>query len=177
MQEHGHREHCENDADTTEDERRVRAIQRARGVRTARRVTLERVDLALRRLVDGTYVRGQTDRELAELWALSPARVRNIVAEASRVLLRYSRENPSFGEEYLARALCNWERIRAKSEALGTERGFAVALQADDLILTYLGMRPPRKVDIVAENRFDAWTDEELKEYVATGKRPANKSF
>ncbi|MFZ5896450.1 MAG: hypothetical protein ACOY0T_35680 [Myxococcota bacterium] len=154
---------------------RLRALGRVDGQRATKRLTEQRIDVLLETMIEGTYLTGQTDRELAELWGVSRQRVQNLAAEASRVLLRYSRENPEIGQMALAQAVQNWARLRVKAEALGTEKGFAVAQHSDELTLTYLGMKPAEKLDVSSRESFANWSDDELKEYLATGKRPKGK--
>jgi hypothetical protein len=105
------------------------------------------------------------------VWGISPERVQALAVEANRVLRRYMREDPDVGRDRLARGLQTFERIRFKAESMGTERGLQLALDAEVACLNFLGLKPVEKHE-VSGNAFAKWTDEELKAYVETGKRP-----
>lgn len=153
-------------------EARLRGLAKQPGRRETRSLTEQRVDEILNMMCDGVWVSGQTDRQLAELWNLSRERVQQISVAANQLLRRYMREDPDLGKDRLARALQTFERIRQKAENMGTERGLQIALQAEESALTFLGLKPAEKHEL-SGNAFSNWTDEELNEYVRTGKRPA----
>jgi len=123
---------------------------------------------------DGVWVPGQTDRQLAELWGLSRERIQGLAVEANRILRRTMREDPELGKDRLARALQTFERIRFKAEQMGTERGLAIALDAEQACLTFLGLKPAEKHEVTGD-RFAAWTNEELKSFAEHGKRPLGR--
>jgi hypothetical protein len=49
---------------------------------------MERVELCYGWMVRGWYVRGRTDKDLAEVWGITPAAVRSYSAEAGRLFQR-----------------------------------------------------------------------------------------
>src|SRR5262245_13286406 len=78
-----------------------------------------RVDAIAQKMRAGAWLSGVSDRALAKEWNLSPEMVRQIGAEASRVLRRELRTTPEAREEARAELLQLFRVIGAKAMANG----------------------------------------------------------
>ncbi len=110
----------------------------------------------------GEWERGTTAAELAEEWELSEVSVRDMSAEASRLLELTTEDR---------QALVNLVRVRLRQigEADGNDR-----VQALRTILEHMGELWQRQKHEVHVHRdpLEEWTDEEMREYLNSGRTP-----
>lgn len=117
-------------------------------------------------MVAGLWHAGQSDKVLAKQWGVSPSYVRSLSAEASRLLRRELREDPAFKAERKAQLITLFGAITQRALRLNTPNGLRVALEAATRQGQYLGIEPPRNVNLHADtDEFDKMSDAELEAY------------
>jgi hypothetical protein len=121
----------------------------------------------------GAWLSGVTDDLLAKRWDCSSACVRQIAAEANRVIRARLRDDPEAQKLALALLLQNIETIRAKAMGNGDAQSLRVGLDALRAYGFYLGLEPAKKLDVTSRHDpVEGWTVEEKLAYARDGKRP-----
>lgn len=159
----------------TPEERAEQAAERAaEGLPATLTLAEQRIDAIIDQMLQGLWVAGVTERTFQKQWGLSESRVRHLATEASRVIRRYMREDEASRRDALNEGLVALDRIARKAEKIGNPGGLRVAKDARVDKLTFMGLKPAQK-HIIRKDEMSDWTDGELAEFAATGKRPPGK--
>jgi ElaB/YqjD/DUF883 family membrane-anchored ribosome-binding protein len=133
----------------------------------------QRLEEVLDLMCRGAWLTGVTDKLLAKKWNCVPANVRQISAEANRVLRARLRETPEAKEEARAQILQTFEVIRAKAMANGSPNALRVALDAARAAGFYMGVEPAKQLEIGKRaDPFEGWTVDEKLAFSRDGRRP-----
>jgi len=136
-----------------------------------RTVLEQRIDVIVGLMRHGKWIRGRSDDELAAAWNIDPSAVRRYAAEANRTIRRILEETED-GKAELVKDIRRFMReIAEEARAMASPQGHRVAADAMDRYAAYLGVLPAVQVQQVRD-MFADWTDEQLQEFLATGKRP-----
>lgn len=151
--------------DNANDPERKKVLAGAKAVKS----TAERVSLIHDLMLSGQWIHRVTERYLASQWAVTCSRVRQLSAEASRLVRRELGADEV--EQRRNMALAQLDRIKAVALRPGTPK-LKDAIQAIKLEGQICGFVVQRHE--INDNRdpFDKWTDEELDEFGKTGKTP-----
>lgn len=140
-----------------------------------------RLDDIVQKMLAGAWLPGVSDRAFAKEWAVTPGHVRRLSAEANRQIRKQLREDPEACAEAKAELLQTFRVIRAKGMLAAQTAdnhgridtgGLRVALEATKALGTYLGLEPPRRVQVSESDPFADWSDEQLERFADTGERP-----
>lgn len=136
--------------------------------------TERRIDDIVHKMQSGAWLTGVSDRALAKEWNLSPDRMKQLSAEASRVVRRALRTTPEAQEEARAEIIQTFQVIRAKAMGKGSEQGLRVALDAVRAYGFYMGVEPAKRLDVsTRDDPFEGWSVSELEAYANENRRPA----
>ncbi len=132
-----------------------------------------RVEDIVHKMQSGSWLSGVSERALAEQWDITPNAVRAIASEASRVIRRRLRDDPTAKAEARAQIMQTFEVIRAKAMAKGDPASLRVALDATRALGFYQGVEPVRRLDVVERHDpFEGWTTEEKLAFANEGRKP-----
>jgi hypothetical protein len=135
--------------------------------------TERRVDDIVQKMQSGAWLSGVSERALAKEWNVSPFTVRGYAVEASRMIRRTLRTDPAAREEARAAVMQTFEVIRAKAMGKGDPQSLRVALDATRALGFYMGVEPPKQLDIGRrEDPFEGWTTDEKLAFSRDGSRP-----
>lgn len=133
----------------------------------------QRVEDIVAKMQAGAWLTGVSERALAKEWDCDPNTVRHYAAEANRVVRRQLREDPEAKAEARAQLLQIFEVIRAKAMSLGDAQGLRVALDASRAYGHYLGIEPPKRLDVADRtDPLEGWSTEEKLAFARDGKKP-----
>lgn len=138
--------------------------------------TERRVEQIMDLMIAGRWLSGQSDKLLAKEWGVVPSYVRSLSAEASRALRRAMRDqDPEFRAERRAELVALFGSITRRASIMGTPNALRVALQAAELQGRYLGVEPPRSLNVNHDpDGFASMSDEQLEAF-ASGRAPAGE--
>lgn len=134
----------------------------------------QRIDEVLRMMSQGQWMTGVSHRQLAEKWGMHPDTVAAIAAEANRLLRRTFREDKDGRAEARAAILQTFEVVRVRGMLGGSAPHLRVALDATECLGRYLGLEPPKRLEVGQPDEFEGLTDEQLRD-VADGKDGGGK--
>jgi hypothetical protein len=123
-------------------------------------------------MLRGIWLSGVSDAILAEKWNCSAANVRQISAEAARVIRARMRDDPEAQKEARAMILAGFEAIRARGMLNGDAQSMRVALDAMRAYAHYMGIEPAPDLPINRSTPVDSWTLEEKLAYARDGRKP-----
>ncbi len=125
-------------------------------------------------MLSGRWLSGQSDKLLAKEWGVVPSYVRSLSAEASRTLRRAMRDqDPEFRAERRAELVALFGAITRRASLMNTPNALRVALQAAELQGRYLGVEPPRSLNVNHDpDGFGSMSDAELERF-ANGQNAA----
>lgn len=132
-----------------------------------------RVEQVVDLMLAGSWLAGVTDKAIAKQWGVAPATVRQVSAEANRVIRMRLREDPEAKKEIRAQLLQQFQVIRAKAMMKGDPASLRVALDALRAYGFYLGIEPAKRLDVTERHDpFEGWTTEEKLAYSRDGRKP-----
>lgn len=132
----------------------------------------KRVEDIVSKMMQGAWLSGVSDKALAQEWNLDPTTVRQMAAEASRMVRFRMRLDPKAQEEARAQLLQLFDVIRAKAMAKGDPASLRVALDALRAYGFYLGIEPAKQLTVTQPDIFAGWTTEEKLAFSRDGSRP-----
>ncbi len=132
----------------------------------------KRVEDIVNKMMQGAWLSGVSDKTLAVEWNLDPATVRQLAAEASRMVRYRMRLDPQAQEDARAQLLQLFDVIRAKAMAKGDPASLRVALDALRAYGFYLGIEPAKQLTLTQPDPFAGWSTEEKLAYSRDGSRP-----
>jgi hypothetical protein len=135
-----------------------------------------RVEQIMDLMLAGRWVSGQSDKLLAKEWGVVPSYVRSLSAEASRNLRRSMREQDAeFRAERRAELCAFFGAITRRASLMNTPNALRVALDAAELQGRYLGVEPPRSLNVNHDpDGFASMSDEQLEAF-ASGRAAAGE--
>lgn len=131
-------------------------------------------------MLAGRWLSGQSDKLLAQDWGCTPSYVRGLAAEASRGLRRFVRDqDPEFRADRRAELVALFGAVARRAMLMNTPNALRVVLQAGELQGRYLGVEPPRSLNVNHDpDGFGNLTDEQLERFASGGQldapEPAN---
>jgi hypothetical protein len=128
----------------------------------------QRIDEVRMMMAQGQWMTGASHRRLAEKWGVTPGTVEHIALEANRLLRFGFRTDKAGRDDALALIRHTFEVIRVRALINGTPQGLGVALNATEALARYLGLEPPKRVQVEDHDEFEGKSDEEL-ERIALG--------
>lgn len=129
----------------------------------------KRIDEIVGMMSQGNWFAGASHRRLAQQWGIHPGTVEHLAAEANRLLRFVFRTDDDGRKDLLARTLQNFEVIRVRAMVSGTPAALRVALEANESLGRYLGIEPPKRVQVSQADELANLTDEELDEIARDG--------
>lgn len=126
-----------------------------------------RVEAITDLMLAGRWLSGQSDKLLAKEWGVTPSYVRSLSAEASRGLRRFVRDQePEFRAERRAELIALFGAVARRAMVMNTPNALRVVLQAGELQGRYLGVEPPRALNVNHDpDGFAKMPDDELERF------------
>ena len=136
-----------------------------------------RIEEIVQMMAQNEWLPRVSERELAKKWNVTPSTVRNISAEANRQLRKMLREDETMREETRAELIQTFRVIQKKGFECFDPQGLRVALEATKALGLYMGLEPPKQVELGGPDAFEDMSDEELDKFIDTGKRANRKAI
>lgn len=135
--------------------------------------TERRVEQITDLMLAGRWLSGQSDKLLAKEWGVVPSYVRTLSAEAYRGLRRFMRDQDvDFRDERRAELVALFGAVARRAQLMNSPNALRVVLQAAELQGRYLGVEPPRSLNVNTDPRgFGKMSDAQLAAF-ANGEEP-----
>jgi hypothetical protein len=114
-------------------------------------------------MLAGRWAAGRSDKLLAQELGRSPSYIRSLAAEASRGLRRFVRDQDAdFRHERRAQLIAVFGAVQQRAMAMNTPNALRVVLEAAELQGRYLGVEPPKVLEVNRRGEFDDLTDSKV---------------